>query len=38
VNGVQGYQKSFEQLIRLLIVLGCEVSFDVKDVDKRRRA
>jgi len=32
------YQKSFEQLIRLLIVLGCEVSFDVKDVDKRRRA
>ncbi len=31
-------QKSFEQLIRLLIVLGCEVTVDVKDVDKRRRA
>jgi len=32
------YQKSFEQLIRLLIVLGCDVSFDVKDVERRRRA
>jgi hypothetical protein len=31
-------QKSFEQLIRLLIVLGCEVSFGVKDVEKLRRA
>jgi hypothetical protein len=31
-------RKPFEQLIRLLIVLGCEIRFDVKDVDKRRRA
>lgn len=32
------YRKSFEQLIRLLIVLDCDVHLDVKDVERRRRA